>query len=127
MGKLTEEGRTTQTGMSVQSDTISTVPKSPRPKSKKRSVWKWIGITLLCLGVVLAVISAWMWSHRYSILERYVVTLLQEQGIEAELSIESASSEAAVLKNIKLTYQSDEDPFFSAKRIEAEYLWKEEM
>lgn len=113
--------------MSLQSDITSKKRKSGRPGHKKWSVWKWLGAILLCLLLIVVIVAIWIWSNRYSVLERYVVTLLEEQGIDAELSIKNANLDAVVIDNVKLTYQSEGRPFFTAERIEADYIWKEAL
>ncbi|CAM3638816.1 YdbH domain-containing protein [Litorimonas haliclonae] len=113
--------------MSLQTDTTSQKSKSERHLRKKWSVWRWLGVALLCALLVIAIVVVWTWSNRYSVLERYVVSVLHDQGIEAELSIKTANLETVTIDDVKLTYQSDRDPFFTARRIEADYLWKEAM
>ena len=113
--------------MSFQPDIKSKNAKSGPSGRKKWSFWKWLGAVFLFLLLILAILAIWIWSHRYSVLERYAVTLLEGQGIEAELSIKTANLDAAVIENIKLSYQSEDTPFFTAKRIEADYIWKEAL
>lgn len=115
--------------MSVQSDVISGRPKKPKKtkKSRARKVWLWVGYALFVLLFLLIILILIAWDRRYAIAERYVQTFLQNQGIEASLSIDRLTRESVILRDIKLTYQSEERPFFSAKRIEADYLLKDAL
>jgi len=102
--------------------------KVSKPR-KKRSLWRWLLWTLfvlLILGVILAVT---LWLNRYSLLEEATEDLLLEQGIKAELSIESVSKTQAVLKNIRLadSLADDGTAFFTAETITADYAWREAL
>lgn len=111
--------------MSFQSGNISKKPKSGASSTKKSSVWKWIGSILLGVVLVCLIAAVWIWSNRYSVFERYVINLLQDRGIEAQLSIKRVNLESVRIDDIELTYQSEDTPFFRAERIDADYNWKE--
>ena len=113
--------------MSFQTDTTSKKTKSGPFPHKKRSIWRWVGAILLGVFIIGVIAAAWIWSNRYSVFERYVITLLQEQGIEAQLSIKKANLDTLQIDDIELTYQSEASPFFTAKRIEADYILKEAL
>ncbi len=98
----------------------------PRPR-KKRSVWRWALWTLL-IGLILGIILAlFIWLNRYSLLEEAAEDLLLEQGIEAELSIESISKTQAIFKNVRLNDSAADDKavFFKADKITIDYDWRE--
>jgi len=113
--------------MSLQTDNTPPKSNSGRHTRKKWSVWKWLSVAMLSALLIFAIAAVWTWSNRYSVLERYVVSVLHDQGIDAEMSIKTANLEAIIIDDVKLTYQSDGAPFFTAQRIEADYLWKEAM
>jgi len=99
--------------------------KTETPKRKKRSAWWWLLYGLLFIIFIAASIAAYVWLNRYSLLENAAEDLLLEQGIKAELSIESVSKTQAVLKNITLSDEASE--FFSADKIVADYAWREAL
>jgi len=94
---------------------------------KKRSVWRWVLWAVLILLILALVLAAFMWLNRYSLLEDAAEDLLLEQGIEAELSIDSITKTQAILKNIRLTDSSSgkNAVFFKADKITAEYDWRD--
>jgi len=96
---------------------------------KKRSVWRWLLWVFLLIFILIAIIATLLWVNRYAILEQTVEDLLREQGIEAELSIQSVSKTQAVLKNIRLmdSKAGSKDPFFSAQKITADYAWRDAL
>ena len=99
--------------------------KTQTPKRNKRSAWWWLLYGLLFIIFIAACIAAYAWLNRYSLLESAAEDLLLEQGIRAELSIESVSKTQAVLKKIKLSDETSE--FFSADKIIADYAWREAL
>jgi hypothetical protein len=118
--------------MSVESDEIPKSGPSPKkrlkaPRSRARKIWTWIGYAVLFLVFVLVIAFLILWDRRYSIAERYVQTLLQDQGIETSLSIETLTREAIVLNDVTLTYRNEVEPFFKAKRVEADFILKEAL
>ena len=96
---------------------------------KKRSFWRWLLWALLVILILIAIIAAIIWSNRYSLLEDIAEDLLLEQGIQAELSIESVSKTQAVLKKIRLvdSAAADGTAFFSAEKITVDYAWREAL
>jgi len=105
-----------------------TEKKKAKPR-KKRVFWRWLLWIFLGLIILALVIAAYIWVNRYALLEKSAEDLLLEQGIRAELSIQSVSKTQAVLKNVAL-FDSEKDgetPFFSAQKIEADYQWREAL
>lgn len=96
--------------------------KTPR---KKRSIWRWLLWAFLVVLLLIALAAAIVWSNRYAILESAAEDLLLEQGIEAELSIQSITKTQAVLKTIRFSDGTSE--FFSADKIIADYAWREAL
>lgn len=111
--------------MSVETAEISKTGKSSKPR--KRKVWTWLIYAVLAMLFIFVIIILILWDKRFAIAERYAQTLLRDQGIEASLSIEHLTREAIILNDVKLVYQDTTEPFFSAKRIEADYLLKDAM
>ena len=105
---------------------IDTDIKKGRPR-KKRSVWRWLLWALLILLIGVIILAAFIWLNRYSLLEQTAEDLLLEQGVEAELSIDSISKTQAVLKDVRLVDSTKDNsvPFFKADKITAEYDWRE--
>jgi len=100
----------------------------PKPR-KKRSIWRWLLWALLTLLILAAILAAFLWLNRYSLLEDGAEDLFLEQGIKAELSIDSISKTELVLKNIHLSDSTKEggEAFFKADKITAEYAWREAL
>lgn len=98
----------------------------PKPL-KKRSIWRWLFWFLFTALVITLVLSVFIWLNRYSLLEDVAEDLLLEQGIEAELSIDSISKTQAVLKGIRLkgTEADNQEVFFKADQITVDYDWRE--
>jgi hypothetical protein len=113
--------------MSFQPEITSKGSKSGPSMSKNKPVWKWVGAILLGVFIVGVLVAAWIWSNRYSVLEQYAITTLEERGIEAQLSIKRANFDTLQVDNVELTYRSERKPFFTAKRIEADYVLKEAL
>ena len=105
---------------------IDTDIKKGRPR-KKRSVWRWLLWALLILLIGVIILAVFIWLNRYSLLEQTAEDLLLEQGVEAELSIDSISKTQAVLKDVRLVDSTKDNsvPFFKADKITAEYDWRE--
>jgi len=104
---------------------VGTAEKAEPVRRKKRSVWHWLLYGLLLIGLIIGVIAAYLWLNRYSLLEQAAEDLLLEQGIEAELSIESVSKTQAVLKTVRFSDGTLE--FFSADKVIADYAWREAL
>jgi hypothetical protein len=113
--------------MSFQPEITSKGSKSGPSMSKNKPVWKWVGAILLGVFIIGVLVAAWIWSNRYSVLEQYAITTLEERGIEAQLSIKRANFDTLQVDNVELTYRSERKPFFTAKRIEADYVLKEAL
>ena len=101
---------------------VKTEPSKP---PKKRSAWWWLLYGLLLIIFIIACIAAYAWGNRYKLLENAAEDLLLEQGITAELTIDSISTTQAVLKSVKLSDEASE--FFSATEIIADYAWREAL
>ncbi|WP_026942805.1 intermembrane phospholipid transport protein YdbH family protein [Hellea balneolensis] len=114
--------------MSV-TDTEPEKAKPSRNRSKGRSVWRWILWAVLGLIFVCLIIAAYLWLNRYKLLEQTAEELMLEQGIRAELSIESISKTKAVLKDVSLfdDETKSNEPFFSAQKIETDYSWRDAL
>jgi len=100
------------------------------PKSrKKRSIWRWLLWALLIILILMLILAAFIWLNRFSLLEEAAEDLLLDQGIKAELSIESVSKTQTVLKNVRLADSSsgDDTAFFKADKITADYEWREAL
>ncbi len=105
-----------------------TEQKKATPR-KMRPFWRWLLWIVFGLIFLVAIIAAYIWVNRYDLLEKSAEDLLLEQGIRAELSIQSVSKTQAVLKDVKLfdSEDSGDMPFFSAQKIEADYQWREAL
>ena len=108
--------------MSV-SDTTLELPKPP----KKRSIWRWLLWAVFIILILLLILAVFSWLNRYSLLEDAAEDLFFEQGIEAEISIDSITRTQAILKNIRLIDKTTDENvvFFQADKITAEYDWRE--
>lgn len=113
--------------MSFQPEISSKPTKSGPSVGKKKPVWRWVGAFLLGVFIIGVLVTAWVWSNRDSVLEQYAITFLEERGIEAQLSIKRATLDTLQVDNVELTYRSEGRPFFTAKRIEADYVLKEAL
>jgi len=98
-----------------------------KPSTKGFLRWKRVGAFFLFVLFLLVCVGFYLWINRYSLMERYAQSVLHEQGIIAEISIESFSREMVVLNDVSLTYQSETTPFFSAQRVEADFILKEAL
>lgn len=88
-----------------------------------RRVLKWVALILVGLLLLVAMASYWAWTQRYSLLERQVITYLESQGIEADLSIDNATRTRADISNIRMSHKGER--FLSLDRLEAEYQWRD--
>ncbi|MDB2437320.1 YdbH domain-containing protein [Hellea sp.] len=100
--------------------------KKPR---KRWSIWRWLFWIVFGLVLLVLIVAAYLWVNRYDLLEKTARDLLSEQGIQAEMSIQSISKTQAVLKNVKLidTSSDDKTPFFSAQKITTDYAWRDAL
>ncbi|MEP3889074.1 MAG: YdbH domain-containing protein [Hellea sp.] len=96
--------------------------KAPR---KKRNLWRILLWVFLAVLIIAAIMTSLAWVNRYSLLEKAAEDLLLEQGIQAELSIQSVSKTRAVLKTIRFSDGNSE--FFSADEVIADYAWREAL
>ncbi len=105
---------------------LHTAPEGP-VSPKKRSIWRWLLWGLFVSLILLIILGTFLWVNRYSLLEEAAEDLLLEQGIQAELSIESISQTQAVVTNVRLidTTSDDAKKFFEADKVTAEYEWRE--
>jgi len=87
--------------------------------------WAWL-IWIFCALILLLIIAAaYIWTNRYALLKDIAIDTFAQDGIEAELDIESLSRTQAILKNVKLIY--DGEVFFEAARIDADYAWRDAL
>jgi len=96
-------------------------------QGKWRKAFKWLAIITFVLIAIFVSVFLYVWFNRYALVESYAQRLFREQGIKAELLIKQFSGEEAVIENVKLTYKSEAQPFFSAKRIEADYILEDAL
>jgi len=104
---------------------VAAVKTEPSKPPKKRSAWWWLLYGVLLILFIIACIAAYAWGNRYKLLENAAEDLLLEQGIKAELTIDSISKTQAVLKSVKLSDEASE--FFAATEIIADYAWREAL
>jgi len=105
-----------------------TEQRESKPR-KKRPLWRWLLWTVFGLLIVVVILVAVIWLNRYSLLEDAAEDLLLEQGIKAELSIETVGKTQAVLNNVRLedSLADDGTAFFMADKITADYAWREAL
>jgi len=105
-----------------------TEQRESKPR-KKRPLWRWLLWTVFGLLIVVVILVAVIWLNRYSLLEDAAEDLLLEQGIKAELSIETVGKTQAVLNNIRLedSLADDGTAFFMADKITVDYAWREAL
>ncbi len=101
------------------------VQGSKKQATKRRPWWVWALWTVFILCIALVIGAALAWSNRYALLEDLAIDTLARDGIEAELSIERLNKTHAILNNVKLRH--DGALFFSAKRVTADYLWRDAL
>lgn len=100
---------------------------SPTPQKSKRrwTFWRalrWILATLLLLIIIAA---AYAWQNRYAFLESAIEDVLAEQGLDAQLSINSIKKKSANLADI--TIDENGQRVFSAKTLSLDYQWREAL
>ena len=83
--------------------------------------WAWCLWIFLTVLVSLAAIALWLWSDRYNIVENWLIGQLAEQGIDAELDVISATSEGAVIRDIRI--KSDGRDLIELGEIRLDYIW----
>ena len=104
---------------------IATENKEPKSR-RKRSVWRWFFWAFLALLILILILAALTWFNRYSLLEDMAEDLLLEQGITAELSIESVGKTQAVLRHVRLVdSKANELPFFATDKVTVDYAWRD--
>lgn len=94
-------------------------------RSRRWSVWRALGWVFLTVLLLVMIAAAYAWSNRYSFIEDIFIGALSEQGIDGTLSIERMSRTGAVISDIDL--RANGAPLFSAKRITADYEWREAL
>ena len=65
------------------------LPPLKPPRSRLRRVLFWICIALLILIILGLSIAAYVWVNRYALMEDIAIETLADEGIEAQLSINS--------------------------------------
>jgi hypothetical protein len=92
-------------------------------QNKSRSLGRIVLIIFVSLITVFALIAAWVWTQRYDMIERQIITYFDSIGIEADLNIQSATARQAEIGNIRLSY--DGQPFLKIRRLQTSYHWRE--
>ena len=96
-------------------------PKTRRSPLRRFFIWTLIICFILCLLALLA--AAYVWTHRYELMEDVAIDALAEEGIDGSLSIKSVSKTQAVIENVSLLENGEE--FFSSQKIVAGYAWRD--
>ena len=99
------------------------LPPLKPPRSRLRRVLFWICIALLILIILGLSIAAYIWVNRYALMEDIAIETLADEGIEAQLSINSVSKTQAALHNVRLS--DDGTEFFSSEAILVDYEWRD--
>ena len=107
--------------ISVEDETLGKLKKSRRNKRWYLRWWAWCLWVLLCLILTFAAISLWAWTQRYDLMEDWVISKLDEYGIEADLDIVSVTQTSAEIKNIQLQRGGQE--FLTVETLRAGYIW----
>ncbi len=99
--------------------------------TRPRSLWRrfflftlWGGWLLLLAA---AMLLAYGWTQRYSLMERGAQYVLASNGIDADLTFMSAGKFGLRLKDVTLRDSHNQNVFFTAERIEARYDWREAL
>ena len=90
--------------------------------SKRRILRTFLGICLTVF-LILLIAAAYIWSHRYELVQNRVKRELETRGFQAELSIKEFSETEAQLNNVKLLHQGQ--TVLSADRLRVRYNWRE--
>lgn len=96
--------------------------------TRERRYWTfWRLLAWAALFLLLAVLmaGAYLWQNRYDFLETTFEDILAEQGLDADLSIQSISRSAARLSDISMT--ANGEPVFSAESLSVEYEWRDAL
>lgn len=100
---------------------IEGATKARRSPLRRFLIWSFIVCLILCLIAALA--AAYVWTHRYALMEDIAIDALAKEGIDGSLSINSVSKTQAVIENISLLENGEE--FFSSQKIIADYAWRD--
>ena len=104
-------------------------PKKDKPRGKSRKWWTrwwaWVLWIFCALIILLLIAAAYIWTNRYALIEDMAIDALAQDGIEAQLNIESLSKTHAAITGIKLS--SGGQDVFSVKRIEADFEWRDAL
>ena len=103
--------------------TAQTKKSSTGKVSKSR--WRtalWIGLWLI---VLLAIITAWAWQSRYSLIEKQVSKKLAQQAIDADLNIEAIGWGVARVNNIVLSHSRT--VFFETDQVQFTYNYNDAL
>lgn len=95
----------------------------PTHRSGATRILRWIGIVALIALMSVGGIALWAWTQRYSLIERQVIVYLDSLGIDADLSIRSATTTQAEIRRIRLSYEGE--PFLQIDRLDADYQWRD--
>ena len=105
------------------SDNSKVEGASERRRSPLRRFLIWSFIVCLILCLITALAAAYVWTHRYALMEDVAIDALAEEGIDGSLSIKSVSKTQAIIENISLLENGEE--FFSSQKIIADYAWRD--
>lgn len=103
----------------------SMTPSRRRWRDKPWTVWRIIGWVFASLALLILIVAAYVWTHRYALLEDVMKSVLADQGVEAELSIDSITKERAVLRGVDL--RADGQSIFTVDEISTDYAWREAL
>ncbi len=84
-------------------------------------IWTFIILLILCFIALIA--AAYVWTHRYALMEDVAINALAEESIDGTLSITSVSKTQAIIEDISLLGNGEE--FFSSQKIVADYAWRD--
>lgn len=97
-----------------------------KTQAKKRwTIWRILGWGFLGVLMLLLIVAAYVWTHRYTLIEDMMKSVLSEQGVEAELSIDGIGKKRAELSAIDLRAQGQS--IFSVDRIVTDYDWRDAL
>ena len=99
--------------------------KKSRNGKVGKSRWRTALWVFLWILVFLAVLLAWAWQSRYSLIEGQLRKRLAKQGISAALNIEKIGWEAARVDDIVLS--SGGEVFFEAEQLQLQYAYKDAL
>ena len=88
----------------------------------KRILWRFI-LALFILIIIIAIAGFVLYLNRNAAYETLAKRVLKERGYDVSLTVESATTERAIIKNIVLSKAGTQ--FAAVKSLEAHYDWEE--